>query len=388
MAKIRFGVVGLGSMGSNHAKFIVEDKNKDFCLAAVCDIKPAKASEIGDKYKVPHFTDAQEMYDSGLVDAVIVATPHYWHAPLTIQAARSKLHVLCEKPISVSVGHARAMVRECKKQKVQLGVMFQCRTKGINAQMKQMIDRGMLGEIHRISAICSSQWYRSQAYYGMSPWRGTWDGEGGGVLLNQAPHSLDLFQWLGGMPKKIIASVSTRFHNIEVENTANVICVYEGPKVGFIYATTTEAPGIDQFMICGDKGSLLAENGTLKFAKLKGSMVKHLMTTPSTFETPKAEWKDVALKFPARERHINVTRAFAANLLRGSALIATGAEAINQLELTNAVYISGYKNKPVDLPVDAAEMDALLAKLERERSKKQTNLRAASYKAMKKLMGK
>ncbi len=387
MAQVRFGIVGVNGMGGGHAAAIAASKSKDYKLAAVADIVPEIAQRVGEKYNVPFFNSGPEMFESGLVDAVIVATPHYWHPVLTIQAARKKLHVLCEKPLAVTVGAARAMIAECKKNKVALGTMLQQRTRGEMIKMKQMIDRGEIGEIFRVSMVCSS-WYRTQTYYNSGSWRGTWDGEGGGILLNQAPHSLDLFQWIGGMPKKITAVLDTRLHKIEVENSANAICEYGPGKVGYIYATTAEAPGMEQFMVCGDKGTLIAENGKLRFGKLKEPISKHLLTCKEVWAGIPTEWVDVPWTPSATNgHHINVINAFAAHVLRGKPLVVAGSEAINELEISNAIYISGFKGKPATLPVDAKEIDGLIGKLARERSSgKGGNLRGKSAAAMKKLV--
>ncbi|KKL20192.1 hypothetical protein LCGC14_2457910 [marine sediment metagenome] len=255
MAKVRFGIIGCGSMGRGHAGQITGAKAKDFCLAAVSDIVGERAEKLGDAHSVPWFTDNVKLMESGLVDAVIIATPHYAHPPLTIQAARRKLHVLCEKPIASSIGPARAMVAECKKRRVAMGVMFQQRNRPEMRKMKTMVARGDVGEVYRVEMLCSS-WYRTQSYYNSGTWRGTWDGEGGGVLINQAPHSLDLFTWIGGMPKRVVATICTRHHKIEVENTANAIMDYGNGRTGYLYATTACAPGVEQMTVCGDRGTL------------------------------------------------------------------------------------------------------------------------------------
>ena len=386
MAKIRFGVIGLGNMGVPHAQWIMEAKSKDFTLGAVCDLVAEKAAKVGAEHHVPHFTDATKMIQSGAIDAVIIAVPHYWHPIYAIQAARAGLHVLSEKPLAVTAGPARAMVAECKKRKVAFGAMLQTRTRGVYIKMKQMVDSGQLGEVFRVQMICSS-WYRTQAYYDSGAWRGTWDGEGGGILLNQAPHSLDLFQWIGGMPRRVIATVGTRWHKIEVENTANAICEYDGDKTGYLYATTAEMPGMDQLMVCGDKGTLIAQDGKLRFGKLTMSVHKHLFACTKGFAKVDCNWQDVTWKKELGGKHIEVIKAFAAHLLRGTPMIATGAEAINELELSNAIYVAGFKDKPVTLPVDAAEIDRLIAKLEKDRSTgKGQGLRARCEKELKKLL--
>ncbi|HUT61244.1 MAG TPA: Gfo/Idh/MocA family oxidoreductase [Phycisphaerae bacterium] len=388
MKQVRFGIVGVGVIGNLHARVITAAKDRSFRLAAVADIHRSRAKQASETYGVPCFLSGQEMFESGQIDAVIIATPHYWHPVLAIQAARAGLHALTEKPMASSVGPARAMIAECRKRKVALGVMFQMRAQGVMMKMKQMVDAGRLGEVFRVSMICSS-WYRTQFYYNSGAWRGTWDGEGGGVLINQAPHNLDVFAWIGGMPKSLIAAVDTRLHKIEVENTANVICDYGRGKHGYIYATTAEAPGLNQLMVCGDKGTLVAEGGKLRFAKLKMPISRHIMTSREMFTHLSGEWSDVKITKDPGGGHINVTRNFAQHIRRGKPLLAPGSEGVNELELSNAVYLSGYENRPVKLPVNAKEMEKLLDRLVRTRSTgKGRNLRAQASRELTRLLGK
>jgi len=386
MKKVRFGIIGCGGMGSGHAHQIVAANARNFCLTAVADVRPAAAGNLARKYDLEWFNDGYALIDSGLCDAVIIATPHYFHPPLTIYAARRGVHVLTEKPIAVSVGPARAMVRECKKRRVALGVMFQQRNRANMRKMKRMVAAGKVGEIFRVQLICS-HWYRTQAYYNSGAWRGTWDGEGGGVLLNQAPHSLDLFQWIGGMPQRVVATVETRAHKIEVENTANAILDYGKGRTGYIYATTAEAPGMEHLAVCGDRGTLVAEGDKLRYAKLTVSLTQHLKSSKKGFGLPACEWKEVALP-KSDSRHIAITRAFVDHVLHGKPMAATGAEGMNELELSNAIYLSGYLNKSVDIPVDAAVMERLLGRLVRTRaSGKGGNLRRKAAAELKRLLG-
>jgi len=389
--KVRFGIVGMGNMGNQHARIITEDRSRQFELAAIADWDEAKRP-LGEKFSVPFFAGAEELLDSGLIDAVLIAVPHYFHRPLTYQAARRGIHVLCEKPLSSSVGEARDMIAECRRRKVVLGAMLQQRTRPVMKKMKQMVDRGAIGEVFRVQMICSS-WFRTQAYYDSGAWRGTWDGEGGGVLINQAPHSLDLFQWIGmGLPKTITASLATREHKIEVEDTANLICDYGQGRIGYIYATTAEEPGMEQLMVIGDKGTLIAEGKTLRYGKLSQPISKHIYGSKHSFAgggEMKLKWTDV--KIPdAKQGHIEITRAFARHLLTGSPLVATAEEAINELEISNAAYLSGFADgRPVSLPVDAAAMERLLNRLVRQRSTgKGGDFRRAAAKEMKRILAK
>ena len=389
MSKVRFGVIGLGNMGSAHARWCAREGGKDVGLGAVCDIVAGKAKQFGEELKVPHFTDAEEMIDSGLLDAVIIATPHYWHAPHAIYAARRRLHVLSEKPLSSRIGHARAMVAECRKRKVAMGVVFHHRTRAIMRKMKQLVDGGAIGEVFRVELICSS-WFRTQAYYDSGAWRGTWDGEGGGVLINQAPHHLDLFQWIGGMPKRVMGMVHTRAHKIEVEDTANFLMDYGKGKVGYLYATTAEEPGMEQFRVSGDRGTIVCTGGTLRLGKLKQPVSGHIMGSKKAFAGGAEQgisWRDVKVPGKAGGKHLMIIQAFVKHILTGSEMYATGREALNELELSNAMYLAGFKGKTIELPVDAGEIDRLLRKLEKDRSTgKGGDMRAAADRAMRKLM--
>jgi predicted dehydrogenase len=330
------------------------------------------------------------MYESGLCDAVIIATPHYWHGPLTILAARAGIDVLCEKPLEARIGVARAMVRECKKRKVALGVMFQHRARASMIHVKKMIDAGEIGEISRIQLIASN-WFRTQAYYDSGAWRGTWDGEGGGVLINQLPHQLDLFRWFAGEPKRMMGIVSTRAHKIEVEDTANLLMEFSKGKIGYIYATTAEEPGLEQFMICGDKGTLTVSGEHIRFARLSMPIPQHIMGSKQAAAggaEQKTDWQDIkAPEHPAG--HIEIIRGFAKHLVKGTPMYADGQDGVNELTLSNAAYLAGYKNKTVEFPVDAKEIDALIAKLERERSTgRGGGLRRQADKSLRKLIGK
>jgi predicted dehydrogenase len=261
------------------------------------------------------------------------------------------------------------------------------RTRPVMAAMKRLVDAGELGEIYRVSLVASN-WYRTQSYYNSGSWRGTWDGEGGGVLINQAPHSLDLFQFIGGMPHRIRAIIGTRLHDIEVENTAHILLEYAGGKMGYIYASTAEAPGVEEFSIAGTRGCLVAAEGKLRFARLAQPLDEHLRTAPGVWDTLPSQWEEVPAAGGSDDgKHIHVLRNFVDHILDGAPLIAPGENAINELELSNAAYIAGYKNKAVELPVDAAEMNGLLSKLIRERSTgRGGNLRGKARRELKRLL--
>ena len=387
MKKVRFGIIGCGNIAHNHVRQIAAARPRNFCISAVADIDAEKVRALAARLDVPAFDSGYKLIASALCDAVLIATPHYFHPPLAIAAARAGVHVLTEKPLAVTVGPARAMVAECRNARVALGVMFQQRNRPEMKKLKQMVAAGAVGEVFRAQMICSA-WYRTQFYYDSGAWRGTWDGEGGGILLNQGPHSLDLFQCIAGMPRRVVATVGTRGHDIEVENTANAILEYDSGATGYIYATTAEAPGAEQFLIAGDKGTLVAEKGTLRFARLAMPISRHLKAARVGMKMPDYEWRDVPLP-QAKGKHILITRAFVNHILKGTPLAATGAEAVNELELSNAIYLSGFTGKPVTLPVDAAAMERLIARLVRTHSTgRGGNLRTKANRELKKLLGK
>ncbi len=388
--KVRYGVVGLGVMGARHAQWIQDTGGRDYSLAAVSDQRAGVARKIGKALCVPHFTDAQEMFDSSLCDAVVVATPHYWHPHLAIRAARAGLHVVCEKPLASTIGPAQAMIAECKKHKVALGVMYQSRTLAIMKIMKRIIDSERLGDIYRVTLVCS-KWYRTQAYYDSGMWRGTWDGEGGGILLNQAAHHLDLFGWLAGPPQRVTAFVSTRLHKIEVENTADVICQYGGGKIGYIHTTTATWPGVEKFEFWGDKGVMVAQDGKLRVGTLARAISKHMFEHKENRADyifgPPVKWKQYKLPAEPRFGHMSIIRNFAAHLLRGVPLVAPGAEAIDELMLSSAAYLSAHKGKTVALPVDAEEFERLVASMERKYSTgRGRGVRAQARRELRKLL--
>ncbi len=389
MKSVRFGLIGLGVVGWRHVKTFQSSRSRDFSLTAAAEVNPATAEAARQRLDVPVFDSVQELFDSDLCDAVLIASPHCWHPVLAIQAARAGLHVLSEKPLAVSVGPARAMVDACRDNGVALGAMLQDRTLAINATMKRMIESGRLGRVHRISQVCT-RWYRTQAYYDSGAWRGTWDGEGGGILINQACHALDVFQWLAGMPEKVMCSLTTRIHDIEVENTAEALFQYADGHMGHFYVSTAHEPGLDFIEIFGDKGTLVARDGKLRLAKLAKPLTDHIVSckiAEADLATIDATWTDVKLPKDPGGTHKKVIAAFARHLLQGTEMIAGGEEAVHELELSNAMYLAGYKNKVVDLPVDAAEIDRLLARLQRERSTgKGQDQRDKAAKAMKKLL--
>lgn len=358
--KVRFGVIGTGGMGSGHCNMIPQ--LPETTLAAVCDVDPKAREAAAAKSGVPAFATHTELLDSGLVDAVVIATPHYFHPPIALEAFRKGIHVLSEKPLAVTVSSADAMIAGAKASGCKFGVMYQMRSEPQNVAARKVVESGVLGEIYRTNLVMG--WYRSQAYYNSGGWRATWAGEGGGVLINQAPHYLDLFSWLGGLPKTITGQTRTRLHDIEVEDEAFATLEYANGAHGYLYASTTEVPEHNLLEICGDKGKLVLDNGKLRVYGIDTPIREFTQKNESMWASPKANTVTVDLPAePPIKGHAAITQNFARSILFGEPLIAPGEAGLNAVELINGLILSGKTGKTVSVPVDRAEYDHLIAEL-------------------------
>jgi len=359
--KVRFGVIGTGGMGSGHCSMI--PRLPETTLTAICDIDPQTRKTVSEKYAVPGFATATELLDSGLVDAVTIATPHYFHPPIAIEAFARGIHVLSEKPLAVTVGAADQMIQAARASGCKFSVMYQMRTEPPNIAARKVIESGQLGEIYRTSLVMG--WYRSQAYYNSGGWRATWTGEGGGVLINQAPHYLDLFSWLGGLPATITGQTRTRLHTIEVEDEAFALLEYPNGAHGYLYASTTEMPNHNLLEICGDRGKLVLLNGALKVHAIDGSIREFTRANAEMWASPKAHEVPVTLTEEGPIKgHGAITQNLARAILHGEPLISPGEEGLNAVELINGIILAGKSGKKVSVPVDRAEYDALIASLQ------------------------
>ena len=268
MEKVRFGVIGIGNMGSGHVQNLAAGKIPGAELAAVCDIKPARlewAKGIcGDK--IAYFEDSHALITSGLVDAVIIATPHYFHPIIGIDAFENGLNVLSEKPIGVYTKKVREFMDAAKKSGKTFGIMYNQRTDHFYQKMREMVQNGELGDLKRCVWIITD-WYRTQAYYNSGGWRATWSGEGGGVLLNQCPHNLDLLQWICGLPVRVRAFCHNgKWHNIEVEDDVTAYMEFPNGATGVFVTSTADAPGTNRFEITLERGKLVCEDDKLLLA--------------------------------------------------------------------------------------------------------------------------
>ena len=378
-AKIRFGVIGLGNMGSHHCRYINDVPGAT--LGALCDLDAEKLKKFTDELKVPGFKTASEMIASGKVDAILIAVPHYDHMPIAIEAFSRGIHVLCEKPIAVSVKAAREGVAAYeaalkKFPNLKFGIMFQQRTSAMYQKVRDVITSGELGAISRITWIVTS-WFRTWTYYASGGWRATWKGEGGGVLINQCPHNLDLIQYLVGglMPSRVTAvGFVGKTHPIEVEDDISAILEYPNGAIGHFITTTGEAPGTNRLEVAGDRGKIIAEDGKITFHRTRQSVQEVNQKSPDSFVSIET-WK---IEIPYRsggDVHKIITDKFVDVIQKkqpNSELIAPGPEGVKGLEIGNAIMMSGLTRKPVELPVDGAAYDAFIEDMARKYGGKKT----------------
>ena len=350
MKKIRLGILGVGNIGRDHVKRVVNGECPEIELAAVCDLKPdrlAFAKELAGE-ALPVFTGAEEMMDSGLIDSVLVSVPHYDHPKFAMMAMKKGLHVLIEKPAGVYTKQVLEMNECAKMHDVKFGIMMNQRTNCIYRKMREIVQSGELGEIRRTNWLITN-WYRSQAYYDSGDWRATWSGEGGGVLLNQCPHNLDLWQWICGMPKTVRAHLHYgKWHDIEVEDDVSAYVEYENGATGMFITSTGDCPGTNRFEITLDKGKLIAEGDTLTMWRSEISEQEFSATNKNPFGSMKFSITKVETD-GKNPQHAGVMNAFASAILHGTPLVAEGVEGIRGLSLSNAMHLSSFTDSTVDL---------------------------------------
>lgn len=362
MEAVRFGIVGLGAMGLDHAKTILE-RVPEAQLCAVATGNPAHAQQIRELPRgqdVRVFESPEAMYASGAIEAVLIATPHRLHVAQAMQAFEAGIHVLLEKPMGVCTQEVRALNEAADRSGKAFGAMFNVRTHPAYVRMKQIVDSGELGEIRRTNVIITD-WFRAQSYYDSGAWRATFRQDGGGVLLNQAPHNLDLWQWICGMPARVRAFCGFgRWHDIEVEDDVTAYVEYANRATGTFITCTGEAPGTNRFEISFDGGQLVYERGYLTLSRLDVPASRFIREYEGGFGKPGVTVQEITpqAEYPM---HAGVIRAFARHIRLGEPMIADGREGLNSLMLSNAMLLSAWTDETVELPFDDARFARLLA---------------------------
>ena len=362
MKPVRLGIIGLGNIGNHHADYLLAGKVKRCELAAVSDHSATKLAAFQQRgLKV--FTEGEALIRSGAVDAVIIATPHFQHTTLGIAALQAGLHVMVEKPVSAHKADAERLIAVRRQHpKLVFAGMFQMRTESRYVKMKKIIADGQLGQVVRFSWIVTD-WFRTEAYYSSGGWRATWKGEGGGVLINQCLHQLDMLQWLVGMPARVRAFVQLgRYHHIEVEDDVTAYLEFPNGANGTFIATTGEAPGTHRLEINGAMGKLLLAHDKLTFIRNEVSMFDVCKNARLGFQKPDIWQIDIPIP-PEPAQHAALTQNFVDAILDGAPLIAPGEEGIHSIELANAMLYSGLTQQTIELPLDGAAYERKLNEL-------------------------
>ncbi len=356
MTTIRIGVIGLGSMGRTHVANILEGKIPGLQLTAVTDVAAVQASQWPE---IPFFSTPEKMIASGTVDAVLIATPHATHTPIGINALNAGLHVMVEKPISIHLSDAQRLLAAHTNPKQVFAAMFNQRADPYYIAIRKMVLDGTLGPVRRISWIVTT-WFRPEFYYTSGTWRATWRGEGGGVLLNQCPHNLDLLSWMFGQPRRVRAFCRFgRYHDIEVEDDVTAYLEYDGGKTTTFITSTGEAPGTNRLEVTADNGKLVMENDRLVFTQNEVPMSEFSRVSKELYSQPAITEKEIPVSGHGGQ-HVAVLQNFAEAILEGKPLIAPATEGLLSLELANAMLLSTFEDLAVDLPFDSARYEKWL----------------------------
>ena len=352
--KIRLGIIGMGNMGSGHARNLMDGRCPELELVAVADINPDRLAWVRENLSegIARFDDAIGMLDSGLIEACMVCVPHYDHPRYAMACMKRGIHVMVEKPAGVYTRQVREMNDEARRHpEVVFGMMFNQRTNCVYRKMRELVHSGRYGQLRRANWIITN-WYRPQCYYDSGDWRATWSGEGGGVLLNQCPHQLDLWQWICGMPVRVQSHMRFgQWHDIEVEDDVTTYMEYKSGATGVFVTTTGDAHGTNRFELQLDGARIVVEHDQLSLLE---------------YDVPEPEWskmnREPFAAMPAREvavetdgrnpQHVGVLNAWAGAILRGEPLVAGGEEGINGLMLSNAMHLSAFLGRKVSLPID------------------------------------
>ncbi|MGF1632274.1 MAG: Gfo/Idh/MocA family protein [Phycisphaerae bacterium] len=350
---VRIGLIGYGGMGSSHCEYLSKGVTRGAKLAAIADTGAdrlaAARAKFGDAVK--YFDTAEGLIASGEVDAVVIATPHYFHPPLGIKAMEAGLHVMSEKPAGVYTKQVKEMIKVAEGSDKVYGVMFNQRTRPAHQKLRELVQGGELGQLKR-SMYVITDWLRTQVYYDAATWKGTWEGEGGAVLMNQSPHNLDLFQWICGMPKRVRSFCHmARYHNIETEDDVTTYVEYENGGTGTFITSTGEAPGSQFMEIHGERGKIAFADNNITFHQTRTPVNEHIRTSDGAFSKPET-WKIEIPTHGKATEHQGIMQNWVDAIRNGTPLLAPGVEGIHGVALANAMLMSSWLDKTVELPID------------------------------------
>ncbi len=355
---LKWGIVGVAGIGTSHAQALQGVEGVE--LYAACDVVPEALEKFCEQFDIPHrFTDYREFLKSE-VEVVSICTPHFLHAEQVLTALEAGKHVLCEKPLAVSVSEADALVAAARKARGKAGVVLQHRLDPPIIAVKKLLPE--LGELVR--GLYEAHHFRTMSYYRQGKWRGTWWGEGGGLLINQAIHDLDVLVFLLDLPQRVTARLANFWHDgIEVEDMATAVFEFSNGAQMAVHFSSVASALSQRLEITGNNGTVIQEGRTVRFARYTTPLRQFLLESQEVWGSPKAEWQDVPIDTSLPHRHGDAVKLFAQAILEDRDPPATFAEGAKSVELVNAIVLSHFSNTPVTLPVDRSAYDALLTEL-------------------------
>ncbi len=365
MAETRVGIIGVGVVGEQHLLALRD--HAEIRVVGIADQSDELRSARAREFDMPAYASPTELLEMSRPDYVTVCTPHYSHTDIAVEAMRRGVHVLVEKPFAVSASRVDECLAVMRETGMKLGVGFLRRLHPPYRQLFDLIQSGFVGEAIRVTLV-RTQWFRSMAYYRSNPWRATWAGEGGGILVNQAPHDLDLIAWTLGLPSEVLVELNTIGHEIEVEDDVCALMKWAGGATGTLHVSTREAPGRDFFEIAGTKGTLLLEGDCLKATRLSVESREFSETTMTKMDPPPIDHAFTFCKAEDKDLYRFEQENFAAAIRGEGALMCSGEEGLKEVELANALLVSGLKQEWVSVPAKRVEFDHLLSELVRIRS--------------------
>lgn len=350
---VRFGVVGTGNIGSQHIDLLTSGEIDGALLAAT-----ASRSDESIDAGIPHFNHHPAMFENAELDAVLIATPTMSHVKIAEAALERGLHVLMEKPIAMSVRQAEELIAKAKPP-LRFAVMLNQRFHPLYSRLKSLLTDNTIGDLQRINWVMTT-WYRPDVYYKASRWRGTWPGEGGGLLINQCIHNLDVLQWLVGLPETLYARVGFgKYHEIDVEDEVTAMMTFGSGATGVLIASSGEAPGINRLELVGDLGTIICEDGAIVVQTTGMSVSEHCRTTNEMFGMPQFTAGAIT-DFSAINQHAVVISNFVAAISQGAELLTPGKEGLGSLQLANGMLLSAWTDSKITLPIDQNLFEAKL----------------------------
>ncbi len=352
---LRLGIIGLGNIARQHIQNVTSGAVDACKVTAICSRTAPDELPTG----AQHFSDYRELLGSGLCDAVLVASPTLYHRDMGLAVLRSGLHLMMEKPIALSNSDAQSMLDAVQPEQV-FGLMLNQRCSPLFKTMKAVIEAGELGELRRTHWTMTN-WFRPDVYFAVSDWRATWKGEGGGLLVNQCIHNLDIFQWLCGMPESVRGFCAMgKYHPIEVEDEASAYFTYANGASGTFVGSTGEAPGFNRLEIVGDRASLTFDGQRILLHDNQASVSEYCRSTRDMFGMPTVQVRDITPTEMTNNQHAEILNNFVAAIDGRESLIAPAAEGMNSLGIANAILLSHWQNGSVNCPPDAEQYQGAL----------------------------